>query len=135
MSNACMWCGTPAVRYCDAVIGIEPVNAQRGGDGSVTGLLAGLESKQWTCDAPMCDNHGRQVGWICGIEPDGIDHCPYHVSSGEEEIRHLIMFALEAEKKRRYIHAAIRRARITRAPIYLWPERVAEMAEMMGADG
>lgn len=114
----CMWCDKPAVRYCDAVIGVEPVAALRDGKGDVTGLLACLDSKQWTCDAPMCADHAHQIGWLSGPEPDSIDHCPHHAKHEEALMRDLVMFEHEADAKRREVHAGIRRAlmRIERSP-------------------
>lgn len=108
--DKCMWCDKPAVRYCDAVIGVEPKGALRDKAGKVTGLLAGLDGMQWTCDAPMCADHAQQVGWISGAEPDSIDHCPHHTKHGEAPMRDLLMFDGEAEAKRRDVHAEIRRA-------------------------
>jgi len=108
----CMWCDKPAVRYCDAVIGVEPKAALRDKSGNVTGLLAGLDGMQWTCDAPMCADHAQQVGWISGAEHDSIDRCPHHTKHGEAPMRDLLMFESEAEAKRRDVHAEIRRALI-----------------------
>lgn len=108
--DKCMWCGKPAERYCDAVIGVEPKGALRDRNGKVTGLLAGLDGTHWTCDAPMCADHARQVGWVCGTEPDSIDHCPHHTENGEAPMRDLLMFEGEAEARRRDVHAEIRRA-------------------------
>ena len=105
-----MWCDKPAVRYCDAVIGVEPKGALRDSSGKVTGLLAGLDSAQWTCDAPMCPDHAQQVGCISSADPDSIDHCPHHAKHGEAPMRDLLMFDGEAEAKRRDVHAEIRRA-------------------------
>lgn len=106
----CMWCDKPATRYCDAVIGMEPRGALRDSKGNVTGLLGGLDGAQFTCDAPMCSDHARQVGWVCGAEPDSIDHCPHHTEHGEAPMRDLLMFEGEAEVKRRDVHAEIRRS-------------------------
>lgn len=107
-----MWCGKPAVRYCDAVIGVEIKGALRDKSGNVTGLLAGLDGEQWTCDAPMCAEHTRQVGHICGEDPDSIDHCPHHAAHPERPMKELLMFADEAEARRREVHAEIRRERM-----------------------
>ncbi len=107
-----MWCGKPAVRYCDAVIGFEAVDATRDRSGNVTGLLHGLGGRMWTCDAPMCAEHGRQVGFVCGTEPDSIDHCQHHAEHQEKPMAELVMFEHEAEARRREVHAEIRRARM-----------------------
>ena len=107
-----MWCNKEAVRYCDAVIGIEPKGAIRDSAGNVASLLAGLDSEQWTCDSPMCADHAKQIGWISGSEPESIDRCPHHLKHGEKPMRDLIMFADEAEKKRREVHAEIMRSRM-----------------------
>lgn len=107
-----MWCEKPATRYCDAVIGVEARGAVRNKQGGVDALLAGLDGEMWTCDAPMCDDHARQVGRISGKEPESIDHCPHHITHGEEIFKEIVMFKDEAEKKRRNAHAEIRRSRI-----------------------
>lgn len=107
-----MWCDKPAVRYCDAVIGFEATGATRDRSGNVTGLLTGLDGKQWTCDAPMCAEHARQVGNVCGEDPDSIDHCPHHAAHPERPMKELVMFEDEAAAKRRKVHAEIRRGRM-----------------------
>lgn len=107
--DKCMWCDKPATRYCDAPIGFEAVDAMRDKAGNVIGLLAG-GGKSWTCDAPMCDEHGQQVGHICGQEPDSIDKCPHHLEHPEKPLRNLVMFEREAEGSRREVYANIRRA-------------------------
>lgn len=106
-----MWCEKPSVRYCDAVIGFEAVDAIRDKAGNVVGLLAGSDT-MWTCDAPMCAEHTRQVGHICGKDPDSIDHCPYHIEHEEHSMKKLVMFEHEAETIRRKVHAGIRRSRM-----------------------
>jgi len=98
--DRCLWCGQPASKYCDAVIGIDPVDEQ---------MRVGLLNVQRTCDAPMCRHHGRQVGWVCGQDPDSIDRCPYHADVGHKKLEGLVMVKSESERKRREIHAAIRR--------------------------
>ncbi len=108
----CMWCGKTAIRYCDAVIGFEATGATRDKDGSVTGLLTGLDGRQWTCDAPMCADHARQVGHVCGEDPDSIDHCPHCTAHSERQMKDMVMFAGEAEARRREVHAEIRRERM-----------------------
>lgn len=114
----CLWCGKPAVAWCDAVIGFKAIGAHRDAGGRVTSLLTGTdehgEAVAWTCDAPMCAEHAQRIGGVCGEDPDSIDHCPYHVSRGEGTIEELVMFAREAEQKRRDVHAEIRRQRIKR---------------------
>lgn len=116
--ETCMWCDKPAVAWCDAVIGFEAVAACRDPNGRVTGLITGTnehgEAVAWTCDAPMCADHAKHVGHVCGKEPDSIDHCPYHAVHDEGSMQDLIMFHREAEQKRRDVHAEIRRQRIRR---------------------
>lgn len=107
--DKCMWCDKPAIRYCDAAIGFEAVAAVRDKAGNVTGLLAG-GGNSWTCDAPMCDEHSKQVGHVCWQEPDSIDRCPHHMEHSEKPMRELVMFECEAEGTRREVHAEIRRA-------------------------
>ena len=113
----CMWCDAPAVRFCDAVIGFEATGAFRDSNFKVTGLAtgprgSGLDLKHWTCDAPMCARHTKQVGHICGKPCDSIDRCPYHVEHKEHGMDRLVMFEQEAEARRREVYASIRRSRL-----------------------
>lgn len=82
-------------------------------------LLAGSRSDgsivSWTCDAPMCAEHALTVGHMSGNEPETIDYCPYHVDQPRRPLKELIMFEREAERRRREIHAEIRRARMALA--------------------
>ena len=106
----CTWCGKEAVRYCDAVIGVEPEEAIRDKSNNVIGLLSGIDGDRWTCDAPMCEDHVHQVGWISGSDADSIDHCPHHKKNPEKPMRDLLMFKGEVENKRRSINSEIRRS-------------------------
>lgn len=111
----CMWCGKPSTCFCDAVIGFGATGCNRDKSGNVLNLLSGLDAEQWTCDAPMCDDHAKQVGWVCGEESDSIDHCPHHAQHPELCIDKLVMFASEADSTRRDIYASVRRNRMRAA--------------------
>lgn len=117
VTEACMWCGDPATRLCDAPIGFAAIGAMRDEAFNVTGLLTGSREdgsiQMWTCDAEMCDCHATRVGFICGKAADSIDRCPFHAGMEAEPMERLIMFAPEAETKRREVHAVIRRARMS----------------------
>lgn len=113
--DKCMWCDKPATHYCDAVIGLPAVDALRDKRGNVTALLTGSGASgvaSWTCDAPMCSEHTKQIGVMCGSEPDSIDHCPHHLKSPEQPISKLVMFEREVGVRRREVHAQIRRQQI-----------------------
>lgn len=106
-----MWCDRPATRYCDAPIGFEAKGAVRNKNGTVRHLLIGSDSRMWTCDAPMCSEHARMVGFVCGRESDSIDHCP-HCIEITRHIGDMVMFADEATAARRRLHVEIRRSRM-----------------------
>jgi len=105
----CLWCESPATGLCDAPIGFEAVGAARDKTGKVTVLLAGSGSS-WTCDAPMCDEHRRQIGHVCGKEPDSIDRCPYHYTNHGQPLRELVIFESEVAAVRRKVRAEINRS-------------------------
>lgn len=111
MTDKCMWCDRPATRYCDAPIGFEAKGAARNKNGTVRQLLIGGDSRMWTCDAPMCNEHAKQVGFICGKDPDSIDHCPY-CRENARRTEEMVMFEDEATAARRRVHAEIRRSRM-----------------------
>lgn len=112
MSDKCMWCDQPSTRLCDATIGFAAVDCARNSAGKVQHLLAGLESERWTCDAPICNQHAKQVGWICGADVDTIDHCPHHAQAEDQGMERLVMFASEAERTRNDLYATIRRTKM-----------------------
>ena len=105
MNDRCLICGAHAEFLCDAVIGIEPVLDS---DGSATDKIS-LSSRQWTCDAPVCRDHSTRVGHICW---DSIDHCKYHIDYPDRRITDIIIPEDGIDRKRRNIHAAMRRARM-----------------------
>lgn len=113
--HKCMWCDKDAVAYCDAVIGFEAISADRNDKGRVEHLLTGVGAKMWTCDAPMCADHGKRVGFISGSDPDSIDHCPYHCEHTERDMDTQVILPSEAEQRRRDIYASIKRLRIKMA--------------------
>jgi hypothetical protein len=101
----CIYCENEAIVYCDFTMALEPKHALRK-DGKIT-LLAGINSKVFTCDAPLCRKHAVAVGHVCGENADSIDYCQYHFyDQGEYEV----LFEDEVEEKRRYLHAEIRRS-------------------------
>ena len=112
VTEPCMWCGAPSTRLCDAVIGYEATSCARTRAGGVEALLTGLGGDVWTCDAPICDAHARQVGFVTGKTPDSIDYCPHHAALDRPEMAELVMFHDEAVKTRSDLYAAIRRQRM-----------------------
>lgn len=112
MSEKCILCGMPATRYCDAVIGVEAKGAIRNKAGGIDALISGLDGEIWTCDAPLCGDCATHAGHVSGSSPDSIDYCPHHAENGAGHLRDMVMFKDEAEKKRRALHAEIRRVSI-----------------------
>lgn len=112
VTEPCMWCGAPSTRLCDAVIGYEATSCTRTRAGGVEALLTGLGGDVWTCDAPICDAHAKQVGWVCGQTHDSIDRCPHHAALDDPDMAELVMFPDEAVKTRSDLYAAIRRQRM-----------------------
>lgn len=101
----CMWCDREAAFLCDAVLGMKAAVGPK-----QTVIYAPLaEQEVWTCDAPMCEDHRRMVGFVCGKEPGTIDRCPLCVS---DEPHCEPMLKEEAEAIRRARHALVRRSRL-----------------------
>jgi hypothetical protein len=110
--DKCMWCDKKAVSYCDHLIGCEAVGCVRDSRGKVTVMMTSLEEgvKAWTCDAPMCEDHAKAIGMLCGENPDTIDYCPYHADCNEQNHDTLVIFPREEPAIRRELYAAIRRS-------------------------
>ncbi len=119
MSDLCLFCDNKAVAYCDAIIGVQAEGVRRNKHKGVDELTAGSNQNgdftSWTCDAPICSTHRKLIGFMCGEEGDTMDHCPYHINN-DEPLKKIIMFWRDAEKKRREIHAEIRKARLVVVP-------------------
>lgn len=96
----CIYCDNEATLYCDYLIALEPKHKNTGGE-----LIGGVESKTFTCDAPICSKHAVSVGHICGGIGDSIDYCK-HCYENQEEYK--VLFEDDADKERRKIHAEIR---------------------------
>lgn len=94
------------------MIGFGATACERDKSGKVLQLLTGLDAGHWSCDAPMCEEHAKQIGWVCGEAADSIDRCPHHAQAEQHEMAALVMFASEADSARRDIYAAVRRARM-----------------------
>lgn len=73
----CLFCDAEATRFCDAVIGGVSAGWYKPPRGAPYKIMTveSMTETPHTCDAPFCARHGVVVGWICGEEPDTIDHC------------------------------------------------------------
>ena len=98
----CIYCENKAIAYCDFAMALEPKHKAKDGK-----LLAGVDSKVFTCDAPLCKKHAVSVGHICGKNGDSIDYCEHHFY---EQNIYEVLFEDDAEEKRRALHAEIRRS-------------------------
>lgn len=98
----CIYCDNKVIAYCDFAIALEPKHKAKDGK-----LLAGVDSKVFTCDAPLCKKHTVSVGHICGKNGDSIDYCEHHFY---EQNIYEVLFEDDAEEKRRALHAEIRRS-------------------------
>ena len=99
--NKCIYCGERADFFCDATLGMTQTNGVYTGD-----------DEHFTCDVPVCAEHKRVVGFICGRGGDTIDHCLYHIDNPtylKPTTRE------EAEKERRHVRAVVRRENIKKA--------------------
>jgi hypothetical protein len=103
----CLWCDREAVAYCDAAFGqtMKDCHDVPGGR-----RVFDLGAPFFTCDAPMCAEHRKIAGFVCGKDPDTMDHCPVHAA--DEGLPHLDITADQAEGMRRAVHAAARRSRM-----------------------
>lgn len=71
--QACIYCGSKAVRWCDLVIGFD----------NSKGPLASLDTPVFRCDAPLCERHAVFMGNIFfhgsgGAGCESVDHCCNH---------------------------------------------------------
>ena len=98
----CIYCDNKVIAYCDFAMALEPKHKAKDGK-----LLAGVDSKVFTCDAPLCKKHTVSVGHICGKNGDSIDYCEHHFY---EQNIYEVLFEDDAEEKRRALHAEIRRS-------------------------
>lgn len=108
----CLFCGRPAVAWCDAAIAFPLARSidDKGKPTKLIGFDAGGNGV-FTCDAPLCATHSHHVGFVCGKEPDTIDHCAYHFRNPCDG-RPPIVTKDDADYLRRELHARIRRERI-----------------------
>lgn len=106
VEHTCLWCGEPAVAFCDEWIGGETVMYE--GTPRYT-----LDLPQFTCDAPMCHEHRKVFGFVCGKEPDTMDRCPVH-QRGAVTLDTAAKSKEEAETMRRAVWAEGRRECIRR---------------------
>lgn len=108
----CLFCNQPATRLCDRVIGMvdagERVKVRGRPAYSVTSMEAML-SVSYTCDAPICAEHTRVVGHVCGKDHDTIDHCVG--CCGAARANELLTPAA-IESRRARMHATYRRGRV-----------------------
>lgn len=102
MSETCLWCGKPAVAFCDAWIGGEAVF-----EGGV--YRFSIRGENFLCDAPMCNEHRKVFGFMCGEDPDTIDRCPVH-QNDRVTFANAAKTKAEAESARRAVWAIGRRA-------------------------
>jgi len=99
MITRCWWCDAEAVRLCDVLIGCERRK-------SSNTLIVG---EPYTCDAAFCADHGRQIGHVCGNEPDSIDACCEHRGIGAVRLPDLATSKEASDKVRSAIRAKARR--------------------------
>lgn len=64
----CGWCGKPATRLCDF-----PVARNAAAMKSFRPGKTRPRAKMTTCDAPMCDDHRKEIA-------ANVDYCPNHVN-------------------------------------------------------
>lgn len=112
--EVCMWCDQPATRLCDAALALVSAGIHKPANGAayeVTSLDAML-SGSYKCDAPFCGKHSKIVGFVCGEDPDTIDHCRHHAA--HPEAHPLPILALDdIAYLRTELHAQIRRGQFT----------------------
>lgn len=102
----CLWCENEAEHLCDYMLG-HVVNAD--------GVIEDLKAPHFTCDAPMCGEHRRKIGHVCGtLEPphaDTIDHCPAHADEPPLEPAEWATNRSLAQRKRHGVRAVAWRSR------------------------
>lgn len=100
-SEKCLWCGSAAVAWCDAMIGYSAIEGA---------IVTDMEGDVHLCDAPLCSTHRRTTGHVCGADPETIDKCPEHFGRepGFEDWRERTT-SEDAEARRREIRAVAAR--------------------------
>jgi len=97
----CIYCDNDneATKYCDFVIGIN--------------TDAKIGEKIFRCDAPICDKHALQIGFIHAKKfTETIDYCPNCYEEYQNKTEPKKMSQNEAEQERIKAHAEIRRSLI-----------------------
>lgn len=103
VEHTCVWCGEPAVAFCDGWIG-----------GETEGGLFSTQLPFFSCDAPLCNEHRHPFGFVCGKNPDTLDHCPVHAQD-RVTINNAAKSSAEADALRRSVWAIGRRHRMMHA--------------------
>lgn len=98
----CLWCDREAVAFCDAALGQTMQDCQGR-------KVWTLEAPFFTCDAPICDEHRKVTGFLCGADPDTFDRCPCHANNDTGMVD---LDADGAKKLRDAVNVAARRSRI-----------------------
>lgn len=112
LAVACLFCDRPSTRLCDAALGmvLDSVVPRNGKVAAYKATsMEAMLSGSYTCDAPMCDQHAKVVGWVCGKDADTIDHCPIHQERHHDRNEPVTLEQLAALRSE--LHAQARRAR------------------------
>lgn len=113
----CLFCNAPATRLCDAPIAMVEAgwHKPKGRPPYRITTMEAMLSHSYTCDVPFCGKHGKVIGFICGKDPDTIDHCAGCVAAGRDGGRGLLSpGAIDALRKQ--WHADYRRMRLGGVP-------------------
>jgi hypothetical protein len=111
MADRCLFCDQPATLYCD-----YPLAMVQGDVAVVKGVkypittMAAMMATPYTCDAPFCAAHGKQVGHICGGD-DGCESIDYCQGDHGEKICNPL-WPSEIAQLRTNLHTSWRRTKI-----------------------
>lgn len=108
----CLFCNNDAIAYCDKPLAmvIGGTVKRKGKPPHNVTTMEAMLSCSYTCDAPICSEHGKVVGHVCGKDHDTIDHCVKHLGPHH---RHPLMTPEQIDGIRRSLHAQWRRERVS----------------------
>ena len=117
MGERCLFCDRPATRYCDEVLALVAggVAFDKRSRPYAISTMEAMMSGSYTCDAPFCDEHGKQAGIFHSREYfETIDYCAGCLRDPPKRHKPLPLDRIAAIRRER--HAKWRRERFAVLP-------------------